>query len=180
MGGKRKVPSCRECNSRSGHSFEAVVSDLFSKIHIYLAGNGLRLRVPLGRWKCALEQDGETYDIVAEQGELRFLLSDPVVEIDDETRILKCAIWVGKASTQSLSSIRKKYGVKAPVDLSITPAIMPPIELRFGQETARLAMKMCSAQASTLPAFRPDELFLAGDRVKKYVGTATLDFRTHE
>jgi hypothetical protein len=180
MGGKHKVPSCRECNSRFGHSFEAVVSDLFSKIHIYLAGNGLRLRVPLGRWKRAFDQDGETYDIVAEQGGLRFLLSDPVVEIDEETRVLNARFRSEKQARKVLSSIRKKYGVEAPVDISITPAIMPPIELHFGQEAARLAMKMCSAQASTLPAFRPDELFLAGDRVKKYVGTATLDFRTHE
>ena len=180
MGGRRKVPSCRECNSRSGHSFEAVVSDLFSKVHIYLAGNGLRLRVPLGRWKRAFEQDGEAYDIVAEQGELRFLLSNPVVEIDDETRILNARFGSEKQARKVLSSIRKKYDVEAPIDISVTPAIMPPIELRFGQEAARLAMKMCSALASTLPAFRPDELFLARDRVKKYVGTATLDFRTHE
>lgn len=180
MGGKRKVPSCQKCNSRFGYSFEAVVSDLFSKIHVYLAGNGLRLHVPLSRWKRAFDQEGNTYDIVAEQGELRFLLSDPVVEIDKETRILNAQFGSEKQARKVLSSIRKKYGVEAPVDISITPTTMPLIELRFGQEAARLAMKMCSALASTLPAFRPDELFLARDRVKKYVGSATLDFRTHE
>lgn len=180
MGGKRKVPTCHRCNSRFGHSFEAVVSDLFSKIHIYLAGSRLRLRVPLGRWKRAFDQDGETYDIVAEGGELRFLLSKPVVDINDETRILNARFGSQKQAREVVSSIRKKYGVDAPIELSVTPAIMPPIEIRFGREAARLALKMCSALASTLPSFRPDELFLAGDHVKKYVGTATVDFRYHE
>ena len=68
-----------------------------------------------------------------------------------------------------LSSIRKQYGVDAPIELSITPTTMPQIELRFGQKAARLALKMCSALASTLSAFRPDELFLASRRSREEI-----------
>jgi hypothetical protein len=88
MGGTRKIPSCSICNSKFGHSFEQVVDKLFLKLHLHLAANGLRLRVPLKRWRRAFEMNDENFDVVFEDGELRFLLSNPVVNVDPKTRVL--------------------------------------------------------------------------------------------
>src|SRR5258708_21672348 len=75
MGGKRQIPSCERCNNRFGRTFEAIASELFNKLHVYLAGQGVPLNVPVRRWKRAFMIDGEMYDISVVDGKMQFLLS---------------------------------------------------------------------------------------------------------
>jgi hypothetical protein len=164
MGGKREIPSCKRCNDRFGGTFEALASELFNKLHVYLAGQGVPLNVPVRRWRRAFEIKGEPYDISVVDGKMRFLLSEPVVDIDPETRVLNARFGSRKQAKGVLASLKRKHGIDAPLDLEITPAVMPNVEIKLGWEVLRLSLKMSSALASRLPGFRSRTLPRAGSK----------------
>jgi hypothetical protein len=145
----------------------------------YFATQGLQLKVPLIRWKEAFEQDGRHYDAVFENGEVKFMLSRPIVSIDKDNGVLNAQFGSQRQWKPVLSSLRKKYGISPTPDLEITPAIMPKAEIHVGLELPRLAIKMCSALGSLLPGFTSDQLYSSARAARRSVGNVTYDFRTH-
>jgi hypothetical protein len=177
MGGTRTIPCCKPCNDRFGHRFEGKAAQWFQKLHFYFATQGLHLKVPQIRWKEAFEQDGRHYDAVFENGEAKFTLSRPTVSIDNG--VMNAQFGSQGQLKPVLSSLRKKYGISPTPDIEITPTIMPRTEIRMGPELPRLAIKMCSALGSLLPAFISDELYSSSKETRRLVGNVTYDFRSH-
>jgi|ERR1039457_537919 hypothetical protein len=153
MGGKREIPSCKRCNDRFGGTFEARSAKLFNKLHVYLAGQGVPFKVPVRRWRRAFELDGETYDISVVDGKMRFLLSDPVVHIDPETRIMNASFGSVKQAESVLASLRTKHGIDAPLDVEITPAMMPNVDIKVGPEVLRLSVEDEFSTCQSTPRF---------------------------
>jgi hypothetical protein len=56
---------------------------------------------------------------------------------------------------------------------------MPKTQISMGPELPRLAIKMCSALGSLLPAFTSDELYSSSKETRRLVGNVTYDFRLH-
>lgn len=185
MGGKREIPCCIGCNSRFGHTFEKVVAAIFEKVHVHLAANGLRVSVPLKRWRKAFTLNDEFYDVVFEDDELKFLLSTPAVHKDPKTNILNARYGSEAQAKAAIAGMRKRFGIDPPLHVEVTPAMMPPVDINLGWESLRVAVKMASALASLLPQFNSHELFLMLDRKTRFsgrglTGKATFDFRRHE
>jgi hypothetical protein len=177
MGGTRTIACCKPCNDRFGHRFEGKAAQWFQKLHFYFATQRLHLKVPQIRWKEALEQAGRRYDGVFENGEAKFTLSRPIVSIDNG--VMNAQFGSQGQLKPVLSSLRKKHGISPTPDLEITPTIMPKTEIRMGPELPRLAIKMCSALGSLLPAFTSDELHSSSKETRRLVGNVTYDFRSH-
>jgi hypothetical protein len=179
MGGKRTIVCCKTCNDKFGFRFEAQASQWFQRLHFYLATQGLRLKVPMVRWKRAFEQDGLLYDATFEDGEAKFTLARPIVSIDRDRGILNAKFGSDRQARPVITSLLKKYGVTAKLDIEIMPTTMPKTEVRSGSELLRLAIKMCSALACLLPQFTSDELYCSAKGTRRFVGNVTYDFRTH-
>ena len=179
MGGKRTIVCCKTCNEKFGFRFEAQASRWFQRLHFYLATQGLRLKVPMVRWKGAFEQDGLLYDAIFEDGEAKFTLARPIISIDRDRGILNAKFGSDRQARPVINSLLKKYGVTAKPDLDIMPTLMPKTEIRSGPELLRLAIKMCSALACLLPQFTSDELYCSARGTRRFVGNVTYDFRTH-
>lgn len=177
MGGGRIIICCKPCNDRFGHRFEAKAAQWFQKLHFYFATQGLPLKVPQIRWKDAFEQDGRRYDAIFEDGAAKFTLSRPIVSVDNG--VMNAQFGSQGQLKPVLSSLRKKYGIRPTPDLEITPTIMPKTEIRVGPELPRLAIKMCSALGTLLPAFTSDELYSSSKETRSLVGHVTYDFRSH-
>jgi hypothetical protein len=179
MGGKLTIVCCKSCNEKFGSRFEAQASQWFQKLHFYLATQGLRLKVPMVRWKGAFEQDGHLYDAQFEDGEAKFTLARPIVSIDKDRGILNAKFGSDGQARPVINSLLKKYGVTAKPDLEIMRTTMPKTEIRSGPELLRLAIKMCSALACLLPQFTSEELYCSAKGTRRLVGNVTYDFRTH-
>jgi hypothetical protein len=177
MGGTRTIVCCKPCNDRFGHRFEAKAAQWFQKLHFYFAAQGLPLKVPQTRWKSAFEQDGQRYDAIFEDGAVKFTLSRPIVSVGNG--VMNARFGSRGQMKPVLSSLQKKYGINPTPDLEITSTIMPKTEIHSGPELPRLAIKMCSALGTLLPAFTADELYSSSRETRRFVGNVTYDFRTH-
>jgi hypothetical protein len=177
MGGTRTIACCKPCNDRFGYKFEAQAAQWFQKLPFYFATQGLHLKVPQIRWKEAFERDGRHYDAVFENGEAKFTLSQPIVSTDKD--VMNAQFGSQGQLKPVLSSLRKKYGISPTPDMEITPTIMPKTEIRTVPELPRLAIKMCSALGTLLPAFTSDELYSSSKETRRLVGNVTNDFRSH-
>ena len=168
MGGTRTIACCKPCNDRFGHRFEGKAAQWFQKAPLLFRHARIEPQGPSDWVEGGLEQDGRHYDAIFENGEAKFTLSRPIVSIDNG--VMNAQFGSQGQFKPVLSSLRKKYGISPAPDIETTPTIMPKTEIRMGPEPPRLAIKMCSALGSLLPAFTSDELYSSSKETRRLVG----------
>lgn len=152
MGGKRTIVCCKTCNEKFGFRFEAQASRWFQRLHFYLATQGLRLKVPMVRWKGAFEQDGLLYDAIFEDGEAKFTLARPIISIDRDRGILNAKFGSDRQARPVINSLLKKYGVTAKPDLDIMPTLMPKPRSAVAQSCCDLPSKCALRSPASYPS----------------------------
>ena len=173
LGGSRTITTCKDCNDRFGRTFEGKAAPLFQRLHFHLAANGVNLQVEQVRLRRVFKSDGSWYDAEICDGQPRFTLSDPIVEIDQDRKVLNAKFGSLKQMPSVRTGIRKKYGVELPKpEIEVTSALMPAQEFGLGPETMKLAIKMSAALATLIPDFAPTWMDLKGSQ------QASLDFWT--
>lgn len=162
LGGRRRVNCCKTCNSVFGHTFEAGAAKVLQAEHVYISSWGLPLRSADPTWKAAHEHDGKTYDLSVGETSVRPKLSKPVIQYDEEGNVVSGEFADKKQGDRFARGLIEKGKAKRVEIEHVPPASVNLMGLGntivLGPDLRRLALKMCVALSTLLPAFDVEEV----------------------
>jgi hypothetical protein len=187
LGGRRRIPACKQCNSLFGHTFEAESAKILRPFYISL--NSWGLPIPDLPMMKAIHKDaeGREIDLVFSGDGPRPRLSRPEINRDDDGNIVSGFVRDQKEAQRIAVEIEKTGKFQRvmieerPLDVDFGTF---KTVTTFGGGLKRTALKMCVALATLMRHFDPRHF--AGTtallrNIHANLGTrAAMDLRIHE
>lgn len=187
LGGHRRIPACKQCNSLFGHTFEGESARILRQFYISLCSWGLPIpNLPMMK-AVHVDSKGKPIDLVFTPDGPRSRLSRPEINRDDAGNIISGFARDTKEAKRLAAEISKTGKFKEiiveerplEVDFGTFKTVTP-----FGAELRRTALKMCVAVASLISGFDPRATASASALLRNMsadLGTrVSLDLRIHE
>ena len=145
LGGRSRITTCKRCNDRFGHSFEAAVSMNLAPLQIFLRVCGLRFPTR-ANWKRAYKDRVTSLEFDLDE-HLEATPSAPVILRDGTGRIRGAVFPNEKSAKQFAKSLRNKGLAKAVrIRKTLQKGLRPQLNsfnLQIDTNLRKLAMKMC-------------------------------------
>lgn len=188
LGGKRKIPACRDCNSYFGGDFEGRTSHNIATWYTIMNGWGINFNTKIPDWKGAKTDKGDLNLQVTEFG-IKATLARPIIEKNEDGSYKTFTYGVKKEAEKNLKNLIAKGLVEKSAEVVATHGIPEEATVNFSfdfsNDLYRLVLKMCSSVATLLPDFNLHELdisrqFLIGAHKEGPVSHFRYSFETFD
>jgi hypothetical protein len=150
LGGRKTIGSCKDCNDRFGHGFEASVSKELIPIIVCLTFSGLTTKKRVVYKRAWVDpESGYEYDIDSKR---QSTITDPHLTKDVDGTI-RGHLRTRREAKKLVRSLEKKGTGKEFNVREVTKQLQPPLKdlsIKIGPEMRQLAVKMCAALARLL------------------------------
>ena len=156
LGGSKKTDSCKSCNDRFGHSFEAHTAKMLQAMQVSMTSWGLLLNNSGFVWKGSHEYDGIKYDLSADGRKVDFSNTHPIVHKNDDGKTVAVDYRTKEEAEKAISNAKKK-GKIGEVKKFSREILFSGARFTFNvdRNLIRTALKMCTAICGSDPRITP-------------------------